>query len=106
MSGGNLLTNRASHARLRRERKAAGLCMVCGKVPAEPKRVRCAACRVMANKATRAYMKRLRVIWKLLGVCPVCGCREKVRGESRCAWCAELDNEAKVLKRAKQRMAA
>ena len=106
MSGGNLLTQRATQARLRRERKAAGLCMVCGKTPAEARRVRCAACRIMANKATRAYMKRLRVIWKLLGVCPVCGCREKVKGESRCAWCAEKDAEAKAARRMERRIAA
>jgi hypothetical protein len=66
----------------RAERKAAGMCMRCGKLPAQDKRVDCAACSKMANQHRTTKRKR--------GICSYCSEQNPViSGTGWCGKCCE-----------------
>lgn len=69
-------------------RKAAGLCVWCGK-PAAEGQTRCLECK--AKKA--AYAKDMREWRKSIGICTVCGKNPAYRG-STCLVCKQDHNEA------------
>lgn len=64
----------------RDQRKASGMCMRCGKVPARPNRVDCARCAEEANKPRSAKKK--------IGVCANCGDVLARSGFINCEDCA------------------
>lgn len=80
------LAKSAECCRNRHERlKAAGLCVTCGKRPAEPGRIRCEACQKRANaKARERRIQRGEYKgYAELGLCRICG-KQVVDGYSYC----------------------
>ena len=78
-----LKRDRAAHRRIRRERRAAGMCSDCGVVKS-PKGVICPDCR----KARAFVQARRRAYFRSRGRCRDCG-RHRAPGFKSCAWCLQ-----------------
>lgn len=80
---------------LRKDRKAAGLCPVCGK-PAEDGFVQCSACRAKAREGYRRNSEQRKAehratvdFYKKKGICTICGQREAEPHRTLCMECTE-----------------
>jgi excisionase family DNA binding protein len=82
----------AQPASTQAKRKAAGLCLGCGKVAPAEGRVRCPEC--LAAHAARVRQKRQERA--TAGLCSRCGKRPPVSGRRRCAECRAVDREREV----------
>ena len=82
-------------ARLYAERKAAGICVDCGKEPARENRLHCAECGAKRSKRMAEKLARLRKGWRAFGVCLLCGTREAMPKMTYCGVCSERQLEGK-----------
>lgn len=79
-------------------RRAHGLCVTCGKQPAEAGRTRCAVC----SAAQRLYTDATRQRRRNQGLCTYCGKKPAVPGHLMCPECndkARLSTKRSQLKR-------
>jgi hypothetical protein len=77
---------RATQVRAYSARKAAGLCVECGR-QARPGLTLCARC----AEGSRKRIKRRRRTQKEKGYCALCGCRPRLSGKTMCVGCREKD---------------
>ena len=87
------------------ERKAAGLCVTCGKRPPAPGRTGCDPCAAKKRPAYRARYRRQTAERVARGLCPKCGKREPAPERSQCAPCLEKDAAANRARDARLRAA-
>lgn len=77
-----------SHKRLYNERKAAGICVKCGKHKARQGHVRCVECTIKLNRAAEKHRRKIGVkphyMLTEYDVCYICG-REPLQGKRLCA---------------------
>ena len=76
------------------ERRAAGMCVNCGKRPPTPGRTRCEPCAAKRRPADRARHHQRTAERTAQGMCPKCGKRAPAPERSQCAPCLEKDNAA------------
>ena len=76
------------------ERRAAGLCVKCGKRPPVPHRSQCEPCAAKKRPADRARHRRRAAARIAAGLCPKCGKRPPAPERSLCGPCNERTNRA------------
>lgn len=87
------------------ERRAAGLCLKCGKRSPAPHRSQCEPCAEKRRPADRERFRRRSAERTAQGLCPKCGKCPPAPGLSQCAPCAEKSNRASRARDARLRAA-
>ena len=86
-------------------RRAAGLCLKCGKLPPAPHRSQCEPCAAKKRPADRARHHRRTAARVAAGTCPKCGKRPPAPERSICEPCNEKTNRASRARDARLRAA-
>ena len=87
------------------ERRAAGLCLKCGKRPPAPHRSQCEPCAEKRRPADLARHHRRSAERAALGLCPKCGKQPPAPDRTLCGPCAEKRNRASRARDARLRVA-
>ena len=96
-----MMVRRAGDLRRKLARKAAGICIVCGRQPATDGLFSCTECRTKACDCHRVLVVRR----KAAGICIDCGKRPSTPNRTTCAECQKGKSNQYYIRKARKRLA-